>query len=455
MIWLLLQWVWGLIIVIWIFARLARPSTKKPNTYPPIPIESFKFHTYGTFEDTLSPEDDDLRVPVEEEESPHFKTGLYYPVTIGEVLGARYQVLRKVGWTSTSTVWFGRDLFTGKAVSLKVHISGPWADIEFRVHEIIRRARSYSWHEGAEHIQNDALDLFLVRGAHADYWCIVQHPLMQGLTSLQGCFHTGGVPSQQASVKNALKQVLRGLDFLHRRCRVVHTDIKAENIIEGSNNTQFDWQSILASLQYPCTRIMVNKHPVYLSTPDGASNFEKFVICEFGAAVLGDHAHNMHCGTDYYQAPEVMFQADWTYPIDIWSFGITVWNLVQGNLLFDKCSGIEEVGDECHCGHCYDEDSQVAEIFQLLGPPPVDILKAGSKALDFFDPSGRCNGHFESVLVLANKFHLEKRTFESVETILEGEEKALFLDFIRGMIQWRPEDRKTAAELLKDPWLNS
>ena len=36
---------------------------------------------------------------------------------------------------------------------------------------------------------------------------------------------------------------------------------------------------------------------------------------------------------------------------------------------------------------------------------------------------------------------------------LEGEDKRLFLDFAKKMLQWLPEDRKTAKELLEDPWL--
>lgn len=43
---------------------------------------------------------------------------------------------------------------------------------------------------------------------------------------------------------------------------------------------------------------------------------------------------------------------------------------------------------------------------------------------------------------------------ETSEEILEGRNKEMFLAFMRGMLQWRPEDRKTAEELLQDPWLN-
>ena len=31
----------------------------------------------------------------------------------------------------------------------------------------------------------------------------------------------------------------------------------------------------------------------------------------------------------------------------------------------------------------------------------------------------------------------------------------LFIDFMLSMLQWVPEHRKTAKELLDDPWLNN
>ncbi len=36
---------------------------------------------------------------------------------------------------------------------------------------------------------------------------------------------------------------------------------------------------------------------------------------------------------------------------------------------------------------------------------------------------------------------------------LQGEERQLFLEFVGKMLRWVPEDRKTAKELLGDPWL--
>jgi hypothetical protein len=45
-------------------------------------------------------------------------------------------------------------------------------------------------------------------------------------------------------------------------------------------------------------------------------------------------------------------------------------------------------------------------------------------------------------------------SLEESEENLDGESKELFLQFMRSMLRWLPEERKTARELLDDPWLN-
>jgi hypothetical protein len=39
------------------------------------------------------------------------------------------------------------------------------------------------------------------------------------------------------------------------------------------------------------------------------------------------------------------------------------------------------------------------------------------------------------------------------ESRLQGEEKALFLTFMRKMLQWKPEDRKGIRDIIEDEWL--
>jgi len=44
---------------------------------------------------------------------------------------------------------------------------------------------------------------------------------------------------------------------------------------------------------------------------------------------------------------------------------------------------------------------------------------------------------------------------EHTITTLSGEDKILFLRFVTRMLQWLPEKRPSAKELLEDPWLCS
>lgn len=44
---------------------------------------------------------------------------------------------------------------------------------------------------------------------------------------------------------------------------------------------------------------------------------------------------------------------------------------------------------------------------------------------------------------------------EDFITSMDGEEKVLFLQFVRRMLKWLPEDRASARELLEDPWMQS
>jgi hypothetical protein len=47
---------------------------------------------------------------IEEETIPDYLADRYYPVRIGDVIRDRYQVVGKLGYGTTSTVWLARDL---------------------------------------------------------------------------------------------------------------------------------------------------------------------------------------------------------------------------------------------------------------------------------------------------------------------------------------------------------
>jgi serine/threonine-protein kinase SRPK3 len=49
-------------------------------------------------------------VLLEKEHLEDFRKGVYYPINIGDVFASSYQVVGKLGFGTTSTVWLARDM---------------------------------------------------------------------------------------------------------------------------------------------------------------------------------------------------------------------------------------------------------------------------------------------------------------------------------------------------------
>ena len=67
----------------------------------PSPPIHFKYTNYEVISATQK---------LEEEYFDDYRTGKYYPVRIGDVFASKYQVLGKLGFGVSSTVWLARDL---------------------------------------------------------------------------------------------------------------------------------------------------------------------------------------------------------------------------------------------------------------------------------------------------------------------------------------------------------
>ncbi|GAB1200439.1 hypothetical protein APSETT444_009812 [Aspergillus pseudonomiae] len=143
---------------------------------------------------------DEIETTAEEEDSEDYCKGGYHPVTVGETYNnGRYVVVRKLGWGHFSTVWLSRDTTTGKHVALKV----------------VRSAAHYT---------ETAIDEIKLLNR------IVQakpsHPGRKHVVSLLDSFEHKGPNGVHIT-----KQVLLGLDYLHRECGIIHTDLKPENVL--------------------------------------------------------------------------------------------------------------------------------------------------------------------------------------------------------------------------------
>ncbi|XP_055908134.1 SRSF protein kinase 3-like isoform X2 [Eupeodes corollae] len=166
----------------------------------------------------------------EQEDASQYCRGGYHPVVIGDVFDGRFRVVRKLGWGHFSTVWLCRDIKEEKYVALKVVKSAPHyietAADEIRLLEAIRDADPAD-PKGDRIVR--LLNHFTVRGVNGVHTCLVFEALGCSLYKLIVKNNYQGLALSQ--VKNIIRQVLEGLDYLHTKCSIIHTDIKPENIL--------------------------------------------------------------------------------------------------------------------------------------------------------------------------------------------------------------------------------
>lgn len=93
----------------------------------------------------------------------------------------------------------------------------------------------------------------------------------------------------------------------------------------------------------------------------------------------------------------------------------------------------------------YATHTHLSKVIGLLGPPPLNLIKRGTQSPEFFTEDGQ----WKADVGIPKDTSLEKS-----EEYLKGKNKEIFIKFMRKMLQWRLEDRQTAKQLLKDPWLN-
>lgn len=167
----------------------------------------------------------------DEEDSEDYCKGGYHPVQVGEQYNdGKYTVIRKLGWGHFSTVWLSRDNTTGKHVALKVvrsaaHYTETALDEIKLLNKVVQANID---HPGRKHVVS-LLDSFNHKGPHGMHVCMVFEVLGENLLGLIKKWNHRGIP--MPLVKQITKQVLLGLDYLHRECGIIHTDLKPENVL--------------------------------------------------------------------------------------------------------------------------------------------------------------------------------------------------------------------------------
>lgn len=197
---------------------------------PPEKVFSHNSHLHRSLSSSSS-EEDPAETTADEEDSEDYCKGGYHPVHIGETYNnGRYVVVRKLGWGHFSTVWLSRDTTTGKHVALKVVRSAAhYTETAIDEIKLLNRVNQANpSHPGRRYVVS-LLDSFEHKGPNGIHVCMVFEVLGENLLGLIKRWNHRGIP--MPLVKQITKQVLLGLDYLHRECGIIHTDLKPENVL--------------------------------------------------------------------------------------------------------------------------------------------------------------------------------------------------------------------------------
>ncbi|CAF0943908.1 unnamed protein product [Didymodactylos carnosus] len=166
----------------------------------------------------------------EQEDPKDYCKGGYHPITIGCIFNQRYHVIRKLGWGHFSTVWLCWDRKSVRFVAMKVVKSARhYTETALDEIKLLSHVRDTDPSDPFRLKCVQLLDDFKVSGINGTHVCMVFEVLGHNLLKLIIRSNYRGIPI--ANVKTIIKQVLQGLDYLHKKCHIIHTDIKPENVL--------------------------------------------------------------------------------------------------------------------------------------------------------------------------------------------------------------------------------
>ncbi|KAI0431723.1 putative serine/threonine-protein kinase [Xylaria sp. FL1042] len=412
-------------------------------------------------------------VPVDEERLPGYKSEYFYPANPGDVLDNRYKLKAKIGWGSSSTVWLAHDISRknwispNRYVAIKICNSNVPVDEADELDITIHVNSVDSQHRG-RHIVGTAIESFTIDLPQGSkHLALVFKPLRDPLWLLLRRVSEEDLAKglMLPLLKTYLKILLEGLDFLHSECHVIHTDLKLDNIMLTFEDQSVIEAFVQAQSKHPMARKRVGTRTVYRCHNDfGAIQALNKIwpqITDLGHAQRGDRPGPLliPIQPNDYQAPEVLLGVGWSYSADIWNFGMMVWTLLGGRMLFEQDGP-----------NSYSAVQHLADMIAILGPiPPVLVQR--EKAMrgwrwspEVRNPNGQLCG--SAAEFYGGPFFTDDGTFigghlvrhtrvwkNEMPECIPREEADCFFKFMRRMLCWVPEDRATAKELKRDPWL--
>ncbi|KAL0954424.1 hypothetical protein HGRIS_003410 [Hohenbuehelia grisea] len=345
-----------------------------------------------------------------------YKPGGYHPVAVGETYSNRYEVVKKIGWGVTSTVWLVHDTYVQRQSVMKVLVSDLVQNQSgFDELGVLKTIGSKDPQAaGREHIVQ-LLDNFTHDGPNGSHTCLILEPM--GVSTLDFYRATRG-PMPLDVVKRISKHILEALQYLHEDCEIIHTDLKGDNIM-----------MTCASSQSSASILPVTAEDLLT---------QSFKLSDFGSANYMSNRAAPLIQPAALRCPEVIVGAEWTSKADIWNFGCLMYEFSRGAVLFDPFWQNEKSGMNAPQTH-------LAQIIGLAGEFPLHMITEGEFASRYFDAQG-------SLLLGRGKYNVRLQDLLAPANH-PLDELPLLVDFLSRTLVIDPAERWSASELLGHPWL--
>ncbi|KAJ5385664.1 hypothetical protein N7509_008205 [Penicillium cosmopolitanum] len=383
--------------------------------------------------------------------------GGYHPITIGDHIHTRYQVVQKLGHGTYSTIWLARDQKHGKYVSIKV-CTADSNPLEFSVlSELSNSQQSSSTGLGKTMIPQ-VLDSFEIRGPNGTHPCYVSIPARMSLSDAKDASYNRLF---QLEVARALAaQLALAVEYVHSQ-GFVHGDLHCGNVllqlpsdlsqlsVEELYN-KYGEPELVAIRRFDGRSLPPNIPPeAVLSTWLGEASDKlklpeaKILLSDFGEAFSVSKQQNFESHTPLVnRPPEARFEPHkpLSFPSDIWSLACALWSIIGQNSLFDSMFATE--------------DSITCEQVDALGLLPREWWYKWEERHTRFTEGGRPINRdpYRSWEDRFEQDMQEPRQRKGMPRIEPAERDAIF-KMLKSMLKFRPEHRFTAKQIVECEWM--